>query len=75
MNEKHINPLPEQVIYRQMRERYSHIDVVTLRKSSHVSTCEKATETQTLKEEINDIIFKSAHLIKQLRYKARRKGF
>jgi len=67
MNEKHINPLPEQVMYRHLRERHSPINVVTLRKANHVSPYEENPEMQSLKEEVTDIIFNSALLIKQLK--------
>ncbi len=66
MIEKHTNLLPDQVMYRHLREKYSLVNEVTLRKSNHTSS-EKPEETMLLKEEVTDIIFKSALLFTQLK--------
>lgn len=69
MSEKPMNPLPDQVMYRHLRERHSLVNEVMLRKSVHASSWEKPEETQALKEEVTDIIFKSVLLINQLKRK------
>jgi hypothetical protein len=65
MSEEHVNLLPDQVMYRHLREKHSLVNEVTLRKSNHTSL-EKPEETKLL-EEVTDIIFKSALLINQLK--------
>lgn len=66
MSEKHINLLPDQVVYPPLRLKHTLVNEVTLRKSNHTSS-EKPEETMLLKEEVTDIIFKSALLITQLK--------
>ncbi len=70
MSENHVNPLPDQITYRPLRERYTLVNEVTLRKSIHASPWDKTDETPHFKNEVTDIIFKSVQFVSQLKQKA-----